>query len=315
MTVFRFEAVVMAHAMILFQTSLPSIFAFAPSRTTTKARTGASLLFSEPQQDGNGVGLYRKFNTHAWKRLEESGLFQDTDIPEDLTFNQAPAKGMKNSVVHITTKAMVPAKGHENLVKYARVALLETIAQDTNDATMIHEAGIQVLNFVVIPSDETNLPVLGIDLVTLPGGRNLLLLDAQPMVQPNPHEEHWNEWHSKYVLGNKAFPWGGDFPEPVQKYVSKNALWTRLTSDDADAEVLDPISIIQNDVWDVFTAHLDLYLDLLQNSNAQDIQGVNGQSGYLEYRRSTDPAKPMLNALYGAEWTDKLLDQVLFPPA
>jgi hypothetical protein len=313
MTVFRFETVVMAHAMILFQTYLPSIFAFAPSRTTIEARTGVSLLFAEPQQDGNGVGLYRKFSNHAWQRLEESGLFEDTDIPEDLTFNRAPAKGMKNSVVQISAKAMVPAKGHENLVKYARVALLETIAQDANDATMIHAAGIQVLNFVVIPSDETNLPVLGIDLVTLPGGRNLLLLDAQPMVLPNPYEEHWNEWHSQYVLGNRAFPWGGDFPEPVKKYVSKYALWTRLQSD--DDEVADPISIIQNDVWEVFTSHLDLYLDLLQNSSAQDIQGVNDQSGYLEYRRSTDPAKPMLNALYGPEWTDKLLDQVLFPPA
>lgn len=315
MAVFRFLTLLFAQAMIVLQTAPPVTFAFTPSRGTI-TRPARSILCAEPQEDDHGVGLYRKFSDHAFKRLKESALFDDAIVPDDLTFNQAPAKGTKNGTVKITAKAMVPAKGQGNLVKYARVALLETIAQEGNEATMVHTAGIQVLNFVIIPSDETNLPVLGIDLVTLPGGRNLLLLDAQPMVLPNPYEEHWKEWHSQNVLDNKAFPWGGDFPEPVQKYVSKYALWTRLQSaDEGDGVLADPISIIQQDVWDVFTLHLDLYLDVLANSNTQDIQGKNDQSGYLEYRRSTDPAKPMLNALYGAEWTDKLLEQVLFPPA
>jgi len=271
----------------------------------------------------SSCGLYRKFSDHACKRLQESGMFQPATIPIELTFNQAPAKGMPNSVVQISVSAMVPTDGHENLVQYARVALLETISNDDDDDDddnsnnkKIHTAGIQVLNFVVIPSSKTNLPVLGIDLVSLPGGRNLLLLDAQPMVQPNPYEDHWNEWYSQSVLDNKVFPWGGDFPEPVQKYVSKNALWTRLkpTSKDDDDYSFDPISVIQNNVWKVFTTHLDLYIDLLQSLDVQEAQGSNDQAGYLEYRRSTDPAKPMLNSLYGQEWTDQLLDQVLFPP-
>eukprot|EP00980_Cylindrotheca_fusiformis_P031068 scaffold25784_cov152-Cylindrotheca_fusiformis.AAC.4 len=300
--------------MMVLMLALPVVaFAFT---SLSEPRNVVSVLNAERHHDNHGVGLYRRFSDHALETLEKSGLFEDVPVPDDLKYNTAPAKGMENSIVQISVKAMAPVTGKENLVKYARIALLETIAQNSHDETKVHTAGIQVLNFIVIPSDKTNLPVLGIDLVTLPGGRNLLLLDAQPMVIPNPHEEHWKEWHTQNILGNKAFPWGGDFPEPVQKYVSKYALWTRLQQSDNEAdETLDPISIIQGDVWEVFTSHLDLYLNLLKTSSSQDIQGRNDQSGYLEYRRSTDPAKPMLNALYGADWTDKLLDEVLFPPA
>ena len=241
-------------------------------------------------------------------------MFVDSSIPEELTRNEAPAKGMKDAIVQISAKAMIPSDGFKDLVKYARVALLETISMGDEEKIDVHTSGIQVLNFVVMPSDKTNLPVLGIDLVTLPGGRNLLLLDAQPMILPNPYEEVWTDWNSDNVVGNKAFPWGGDFPEPVQKYVSQNALWTRLQSEDGES-VGNPIDIIQNELWSVFTSHLDLYLDLLQNSKLEQVEGANDQTGYLDYRRSTDPAKPMLNSLYGAEWTNRLLDEVLFPPS
>ena len=164
-----------------------------------------------------------------------------------------------------------------------------------------------MLNFVVIPSEKTSLPVLGIDLVSLPGNRHLLLLDAQPMVQPNPYEDHWKAWYETFVADNSNFPWGGDFPEPVQQYVSKYSLWTRLQ------ELEDPVSIIQTNVWEAFVKHLDVYMDLLKNSDMDSVQGPNHQPGYLEYRRNNDPAKPMLVSLYGPEWTDQVLEQVLFP--
>jgi hypothetical protein len=259
------------------------------------------------QEEAGASGLYKQFSDHAWEKLQDSGLFQAASLPLDLQRNQAPAKGMKDSIVKISTKAMIPTADSQGLVRYARVALLETVSESSTET--IQSAGIQVLNFVVIPSDSTSLPVLGIDLVTLPGNKHLLLLDAQPMTQPNPFQEDWQEWHSSYVNDNPNFPWGGDFPEPVQQYISKYALWTRLQ------ELENPVSVIQNQVWDAFVAHLDVYLDLLKkhSSNSGSIQGSNHQPAYLEYRRTNDPAKPMLNSLYGAEWTERVLDEVLFP--
>lgn len=274
-------------------------------------RKRRSLLVAKPESvttDQGKYGLYRRFADHAWARLEESGMFQPTTLPLDLQENQAPAKGMKDSTVRISTKAMVPTPDTQGLLRYARIALLETVSRSSDE--IIQSAGIQVLNFVVIPSESTSLPVLGIDLVSLPGNKHLLLLDAQPMTHPNPFEKYWQEWHSTHVVGKPHFPWGGDFPDTVKQYVSNHALWTRLQ------DLENPVSIIENQVWEAFVEHLDEYISLLKQSttNEESVRGSNHQRSYLEYRRMNDPAKPMLNSLYGSAWTDRVLDEVLFPP-
>ena len=39
---------------------------------------------------------------------------------------------------------------------------------------------------------------------------------------------------------------------------------------------------------------------------------MQGQTDYLNYRRDNDPARPMLKSLYGEEWTEKLIGEILF---
>ena len=38
----------------------------------------------------------------------------------------------------------------------------------------------------------------------------------------------------------------------------------------------------------------------------------NGQNNYLNYRRDNDPARPMLSSLFGKEFTESLIKEVLF---
>eukprot|EP00532_Pseudo-nitzschia_australis_P008682 CAMPEP_0168163384 /NCGR_PEP_ID=MMETSP0139_2-20121125/348_1 /TAXON_ID=44445 /ORGANISM="Pseudo-nitzschia australis, Strain 10249 10 AB" /LENGTH=344 /DNA_ID=CAMNT_0008080277 /DNA_START=281 /DNA_END=1315 /DNA_ORIENTATION=+ len=299
-------------------------------------------------------GLYKKFADHAAEQLLETGWLKNDDtVPLDLSEKQAPARGSKTeSIVRITTQALIPKTKASNsddnddenkqLVRYARITLLETVPVSSEGDGVVSPNGIQVLNFVVLPNADTTLPVLGIDLVSLPGSRHLLLLDAQPMAVPNPHESHWEEWYNKHVRGSVDHPekisdeslkyaWGGDFPETVKKYVSKYALWTRLQnisedtsteqkpSDDKtmsnDTSTTPAVKAIQEDIFVAFQAHLDAYLELLGRyaSDIAAVEGDNHQSSYLDYRRNNDPAKPMLNSLFGPEWTQTLLDKVLFP--
>ena len=322
--------------------------------------------------DDFSVGLYKKFADHAVERLlETEWVIEDTSVPSNLSKKEAPTR-TKESIVRITTKALIPKNNDKNkksnsLIRYARITLLETIpiaapastttADITDGVDVVTPDGIQVLNFVVLPNADTNLPVLGIDLVSLPGSKHLLLLDAQPMVAPNPHESHWKDWYKTHVIvedkNNKEeedkdeplkFAWGGDFPETVKQYVSKYALWTRLqnivplvekdTDDentttttnnyDNDTPSITAIDVIQGDIFVAFQEHLDTYLELLEqytttvddddnNIEIVSIAGDNNQPSYLDYRRNNDPAKPMLNALFGKEWTQSLLDDVLFP--
>jgi len=39
---------------------------------------------------------------------------------------------------------------------------------------------------------------------------------------------------------------------------------------------------------------------------------INGQNNYLKYRRDNDPARPMLSSLFGKEFTESLIQEVLF---
>ena len=39
---------------------------------------------------------------------------------------------------------------------------------------------------------------------------------------------------------------------------------------------------------------------------------INGQKNYLNYRRDNDPARPMLSSLFGKEFTESLINEVLF---
>eukprot|EP00535_Pseudo-nitzschia_heimii_P001663 CAMPEP_0197187850 /NCGR_PEP_ID=MMETSP1423-20130617/16710_1 /TAXON_ID=476441 /ORGANISM="Pseudo-nitzschia heimii, Strain UNC1101" /LENGTH=384 /DNA_ID=CAMNT_0042639531 /DNA_START=69 /DNA_END=1223 /DNA_ORIENTATION=+ len=304
----------------------------SPARTAASRSTGA-------------VGLYKQYADYALEQLMGTGWLQeDSSIPESLSVNQAPARGTKTeSIVRITTSVLVPNLTErtetDSLVRYARIALLETVPRERSDdeTETVSSEGIQVLNFVVLPRADTNLPVLGIDLVSLPGSKHLLLLDAQPMVEPNPHEGHWEDWYNQHVrdidddeinngdngenMPQLKYAWGGDFPENVKKYVSTYALWTRLQNlpeaadDEITARTSPAVDAIQGELFDAFREHLDAYLELLGNfsSDAEVVTGENNQLSYLDYRRNNDPAKPMLNSLYGAEWTQSLLDNVLFP--
>jgi phycoerythrobilin:ferredoxin oxidoreductase len=74
------------------------------------------------------------------------------------------------------------------------------------------------------------------------------------------------------------------------------------------------VAVIEGELWDAYAAHVDAYVQLLSSCvNSTAIIGSNQQTSYLHYRRNNDPAKPMLNSLYGLEWTNALLDDVLFP--
>lgn len=237
----------------------------------------------EVEGESKGGSLYRPIAEMAWKVISES-FPELSEVQYDGSLSSNFAKN-----VHIETRALSAATGP---VRYARLALLEA------------PSAPQVLNLVVFPNQTSDWPVWSCDFVSLPGGRHLLLLDAQPMNGSDEYAEHWRDWHQTQEIALR-FPWGGDMPEAVQQYVSKFALWTRFGED-----VNNPVERIENHLTEAAREHLDIYVKLLSQSTPKS---VNQQSKYVEYRLANDPAKPMLKSLYGEEWTERVLKEVLFP--
>ena len=247
-------------------------------------------------------------------------------------------------------KSDTTSKSNVEALRLARSAFLET--QTNSSEALNSPMAIHVLNFVMFPSTHlrdassgahVGLPIFGADIVSLPGNKHLVALDFQPVLPINNEDESSAKLfpemyshletkllaiHAKYQKSSDdstepLLPWGGDIPPQALRWFSPYALWTRLGDDNA-------IQTVTTTVWDAYREYVDLYFELM-NAVETDLDDGNlelalsgeeetgnnpvlsGQSEYLEYRRINDPARPMLQRLYGKDWAEELIDGVLFP--
>ncbi|PSB57435.1 phycoerythrobilin:ferredoxin oxidoreductase [Chamaesiphon polymorphus] len=167
---------------------------------------------------------------------------------------------------------------------------------------------LQVLNFVIFPHLNYDLPFFGADLVTLPGG-HLIALDMQPLFRDD------REYQAKYsdpILPifetyQQHLPWGGDFPEEASAFFSPAFLWTRPKEHEA----------VETHVFEAFKAYLQAYLDFVDRAEPvtepQALAAIKqSQLRYLRYRAEKDPARGMFNRFYGSEWTEEYIHGFLF---
>ena len=168
-----------------------------------------------------------------------------------------------------------------------------------------------VLNLLAIPNSSFDLPFLGVDLVTLPTG-HLLALDLQPVLKNDRFhtEKVWNSLaliHSKW---KDYFPDGGAIPEEAKQYFSPGFLWTKLPIC-SNSEKL-----IRTTLMHAYEEYLDFYLELVcsaeEVSQERSISLRQGQERYMRYRIEKDPARKMLTAFYGNNWTESYIRDFLF---
>jgi phycoerythrobilin:ferredoxin oxidoreductase len=344
-----------------FLTSSSQGFVAQETRLNMASTVGSSGGQGEAESQEDKGGTYRPFAMYAWEKLLSSGLVAENEapVPDHLAFNSSPSKGGKSpkgTTVNIEVKSAASVEVVEGSsdkilpLRLARYALLETLTPNLNeegsDEFVSVPNAIQVLNLVLFPDVSLPLPVLGMDLVTLPGGKNLIAIDFQPILPPpqieiddmkgdgddtDPHppaalfppqyaqyEERIEKLYEKHVSNQSdILPWGGDIPPQAKRFFSPYALWTRLQGEEA-------ISTIQNEVYNAFCDYFDLYLEImqdLQSDSSCDASSVGTESkdvikgghvDYLNYRRDNDPARPMLTRLYGEDYTEEIIAKVLF---
>ena len=169
-----------------------------------------------------------------------------------------------------------------------------------------------VMNLVITPCNNYDLPFFGADFVTLPNG-HLLALDLQPVLKKDilHTKSVWERLLPLHSRWQSLLPWGGPIPKEAESYFSPGLLWTRLPlGDEADQLIVDVI-------MPAFRDYLSLYLELVHSavdvSSDRSDNLLEAQKGYLTYRAEKDPARGMLTRFYGKEWTQSYIHDVLFP--
>ncbi len=168
-------------------------------------------------------------------------------------------------------------------------------------------AALQVLNFVIFPHLNYDLPFFGADLVTLPGG-HLIALDMQPLFHDHNYQSKYTDpLRPIFQRYQPDLPWGGDFPEEAQPFFSPAFLWTRPTD----------TKVVETTVFQAFRDYLQLYLDFVEQAepvtDPKHLQAIaDSQLRYLRYRSEKDPARGMFRRFYGEEWTEEYIHGFLF---
>ena len=178
-------------------------------------------------------------------------------------------------------------------------------------AACINSPNYSVLNFLIIPNTIYNVPFFGVDFVSLPNSY-LLVLDFQPSLKIQ--NQYNNELLEKLIkLKNhchSSLPLAEKMSADVARFFSPGVIWSKLPKEERSD------FLIANQLYNSFKEYLTLYLEILFESKEANIdlqkELINGQNNYLKYRRDNDPARPMLSSLFGKEFTESLIKEVLF---
>jgi phycoerythrobilin:ferredoxin oxidoreductase len=235
--------------------------------------------------------LYQPFLDRAIDLMRSKLELEPYPIPEGFEFKEAvTGKGKHETVVTTTSYAFQTEK-----LRQIRAAHVQG------------GAALQVLNFVIFPRLNYDLPFFGGDLVTLPGG-HLIAIDMQPLF----HDEAYRSKYSDPILPTfekfqAVLPWGGDFPEEAKPFFSPAFLWTR------PSEIAD----VETHVFEAFTAYLEQYLAFVEAAepvtDPDRLAAIReSQIKYLHYRAEKDPARGMFKRFYGEEWTEEYIHGFLF---
>ena len=168
---------------------------------------------------------------------------------------------------------------------------------------------LQVLNSVAYPDYINEQPLMGIDLLWFGKASKLVaILDFQPLVQEQ-------EYFDRYLKGLKSL--SKRFPElsnqetmrsfDPHKYFSPWLLFCRGGAEQA-----------RGLVSDAFPAFLDCYWSLEDISLARCTKLPPGevkrlQIAYDQYSAERDPAHSLFTRYFGKEWSDRFLQEFLFP--
>ena len=236
--------------------------------------------------------LYQPFLDHAIACLQERLDLQSYPIP-----------------VGFESKSAIVGKGkHQNEVLTTSYGYQSAKLRQIRAAHVQGGDSLQVLNFVIFPRLNYDLPFFGADLVTLPGG-HLIALDMQPLFRDDP------VYQAKYTQPilpifeshQQHLTWGGDFPEEARPFFSPAFLWTRPKQTE----------VVETHVFAAFKDYLQAYLTFVDQAEpVTDPQFLGeieqAQLRYLRYRAEKDPARGMFKRLYGPEWTEEYIHGFLF---
>eukprot|EP00980_Cylindrotheca_fusiformis_P031484 scaffold26456_cov117-Cylindrotheca_fusiformis.AAC.2 len=197
-----------------------------------------------------------------------------------------------------------------NTEKKARIVNLCASSKEYRKIRMTYyDAGdnTQVFNAVWYPDPQSNLPVLGIDLLAFNRKKYLAIVDFQPIHEKE--SDHSAEYeHLLKPIKEKYDSLKGrmssKFYDETQ-FFSQQMLFARF----------DDENVVHDDLFPAFKSYVETHVDLVKSTprSKSDVKNVlERQKEYDTYSADRDPATGLFTAMYGAEWANDFVHDFLF---
>tara|TARA_Y100001968_G_scaffold47153_1_gene37360 strand:+ start:19407 stop:20117 length:711 start_codon:yes stop_codon:yes gene_type:complete len=168
---------------------------------------------------------------------------------------------------------------------------------------------LQVLNSVAYPNFYKDKPIMGIDLLWFDKRKKLVaVLDFQPLIQDQ-------SYFDKYFDGlkdlKKRFPdfsnQNNMFSYDPHQYFSPWLIFCK-----------GGLQEVNKMLPEIFTLFLESYwqMALIENNNSLQLspkEVEDLQINYDKYSKEKDPAHGLFSRFFGEQWTEKYMNQFLFP--
>jgi phycocyanobilin:ferredoxin oxidoreductase len=165
---------------------------------------------------------------------------------------------------------------------------------------------LEIGNILCLPDPRYALPILGADLVALGRATGMIAADLSPTLPPGPEREHQLAPLAARRAASAALPSSGALPAWCDAWFSPHALYTRVSSEQAEAATR------------AYAIFPDEFMELIRQARPRPDQGAAvraAQAGYAAAHRTDDKGLGLLATMFGAAWADRYIDRVLFPAA
>eukprot|EP01036_Dinobryon_divergens_P023943 gene23943-32342_t len=236
--------------------------------------------------------LFSERFTNAIKECNSLGGFSTIPLPKDFSENQGV-------IAKKQTLSFSAAAYNSSTLKYLRKVEL-------------NGGGFNVFNFVIFPDlDVVDLPIFGVDIISLPGN-SIISIDFQPLCSSDSYfSGPLYSSHSRLTKWSNLLP-SQPIPPALSQFFSPLAIFAQFPPIRNDE--LFPLAA------EAVKDYLDCYLGLAESMKSIGSLNLQQQTlrreflrSYIEYRIVNDPAKKLLTAAFGHEWTDTALSRVMFP--
>jgi 15,16-dihydrobiliverdin:ferredoxin oxidoreductase len=168
----------------------------------------------------------------------------------------------------------------------------------------------QIFNSVIYPDHRYDLPLLGMDFLSFGSGKNLIVMDFQPLFRD---EAYMARYVAPLQTLHDRFP---DLAQNLEmKFYDANQYFSPyLLFAKTDA------ATVSTRGFAAFCEYLDLYWQLLDRALPNDdpaaiARVAQAQRDYDRYSAERDPASGLFSSYFGKEWAERFLHEFLFEEA